>query len=292
MFVYDTGGCYRPLDAERGSPWRLSRRQEACMIPAPIWGTLLEKAATDNGFDLAGARDGAWLPFASSQTSLRIWLSAPEGSLYVIAFSRREVCAALPDLGAPWTHPLPPGACAARGLTDAASVHRLIRRAFQLSRALPDAPLQLFLQRTASLPRTTEAQRLIVQRVGQELFRNGLLDYWDGVCAVTGLAIPELLRASHIKPWADCDTDAERLDVFNGLLLAPHLDAAFDRGFMTIDDAGQVVVSVALDPASRSVLGLDRPLWVHRLVDPHRAFLAWHRKRVFRGAQCAVRAVP
>ncbi|MDC0682621.1 HNH endonuclease signature motif containing protein [Sorangium atrum] len=50
---------------------------------------------------------------------------------------------------------------------------------------------------------------------------------------MTGLAVPALLRASHIKPWADCETDAERLDVYNGILLAPHLDAAFDRGFIT-----------------------------------------------------------
>jgi putative restriction endonuclease len=261
------------------------------MTPGPISLTLLEKAATDNGFDLAGARDGAWLPFGSSQTSLRIWLGVLEGSLYLVAFSRREVCAALPDLGTPWTNPLPPGACAAWGLTDVASLHRLIRRAFQLSRALPDAPLQVFLQQTASLPRTTEAERLVVQRVGQDLFRNGLLDYWDGVCAVTGLAIPELLRASHIKPWADCDTDAERLDVFNGLLLAPQLDAAFDRGFMTIDDAGRVIVSDLLDTASKSVLGLDRPLWVHRLVAPHHVFLAWHRERVFRGPRPAAGVV-
>jgi len=61
-----------------------------------------------------------------------------------------------------------------------------------------------------------------------------LLDLWEGRCAVTGLAVPELLRASHIKPWADCETDAERLDVYNGFLLAPHLDAAFDLGFITV----------------------------------------------------------
>lgn len=262
------------------------------MLTDPISVTLLEKVATDNGFDLERTRDGAWLPFASSQTSLRIWLRVLEGSRYGIALSRREVCETLPDLGRPWTEPLPPGASAALALNDVASLHRLIRRAFQLSRALPDAPLQVFLQRTASLPRTTAAERLVVQRMGQDLFRNGLLDYWDGVCAMTGLAVPELLRASHIKPWADCDTDAERLDVFNGLLLAPHLDAAFDRGFITIDDAGRVIVADALDPASRSVLGLDRPLRVHRLVDPHRAFLTWHRERVFRGARPAARADP
>ncbi len=251
------------------------------MIPTPIWGTLLEKAATDNGFDLEEAPEGEWIPFASSQTSLRIWLCVLDGSLYGVALSRREICRALSDPGAPWTDPLPPGACAELRLGDVASLHRLIRRAFQLSRALPDAPLQAFLQRTASLPRTTEAERLVVQRVGQDLFRQGLIDYWDGLCAVTGLAIPELLRASHIKPWADCSTDAERLDVFNGLLLAPQLDAAFDRGFMTIDDAGRVIVSDLLDPTPRQVLGLDKPLRVHRLDDKHRAFLVRHREHVF-----------
>jgi putative restriction endonuclease len=58
--------------------------------------------------------------------------------------------------------------------------------------------LQVFLQRAASLPRTTEAERLTGQRVGQDLFCNGLLDYWDGACTVTGLAVPERLRASRI----------------------------------------------------------------------------------------------
>jgi hypothetical protein len=52
------------------------------------------------------------------------------GSLYGIAISRREVCAALPDLGVSWTDPLPPGACAALALGDVASLHRLVRRAF------------------------------------------------------------------------------------------------------------------------------------------------------------------
>jgi hypothetical protein len=104
------------------------------------------------------------------------------------------------------------------------------------------------------LPRSTEAERLVVQRAGQGVFRGGLLEYWDGRCAVTGLAVPELLRASHIKPWADCASDAERLDVFNGLLLAPHLDAAFDCGFITVADDGAVVVSSGLGETARRLL--------------------------------------
>lgn len=52
-----------------------------------------------------------------------------------------------------------------------------------------------------------------------------------------------LLRGSHIKPWAACESDAERLDVLNGLLLAPNLDATFDRGLITVSNDGAVVVS-------------------------------------------------
>src|ERR1019366_1887524 len=111
------------------------------------------------------------------------------------------------------------------------------------SRTLPDELLTQFAKKTATMPRSTEAERLVVQRVGQDVFRGGLLDYWDGPCAATGLAVTELLRASHIKPWAKCDSDAERLDVFNGLLLAPHLDAVFDAGDMTVADDGEVVGS-------------------------------------------------
>lgn len=121
-----------------------------------------------------------------------------------------------------------------------------------------------------------------VHRVGQDIFRRGLLEYWEGRCAITDLAVPELLRASHIKPWADCATDAERLDVWNGLLLAPDLDAAFDGGFITIADDGAVVVSAALDVEARQTLGLDSPLRVRALHEGHRAYLPWHRERVFR----------
>lgn len=74
---------------------------------------------------------------------------------------------------------------------------------------------------------------------------------------MTGLALPELLRASHIKPWAECSTDDERLDVFNGLLLAPHLDALFDAGWVTFDDDGMVLVSASLPSDAAMLLGVS-----------------------------------
>lgn len=97
---------------------------------------------------------------------------------------------------------------------------------------------------------------------------------------MTGLFVPALLRASQTKPWADCETDAKRLDVYNGIVLAPHLDAVFGRGCITVADDGAIVLSDALDAEARTTLGLDRPLRVPGLADRHRTYLPWHRERV------------
>ena len=244
--------------------------------------TRLEKAATDNGFDLERERTVDWLSFGSSQTPMRMWLAAVGESRFLAAVSRADVIDGLAGLGAACADRLPSAAAGALAVGDIAALHRLLRRAFQLSRTLPDALLHAFEDAAAGLPRTTEAERLVVRRIGQDVFRRGLFEYWDGRCAMTGLDVPELLRASHIKPWADCATDAERLDVFNGLLLAPHLDAAFDAGFITIAADGTMLVANALGPDARSALGLDGPLKVDGLHGAHERYLTWHRSRIFR----------
>ena len=246
--------------------------------------TLLEKLAFDNGFDLERPSLGDWLSFASSQTNLKIWLSATGDSQYVLALVRRDVYEALGEFGLPFTLQVPQETAAAIFVNSNEKFHWLLRRAFQLSRALPDNPLQDFLNQTSSLPRSTEAERLVIQRVGQDIFRNGLLDYWEGSCSITGLAVNELLRASHIKPWSACGEDSERLDVFNGLLLAPHLDAAFDRGYLTIDLDGGVMISVSLDSTSRLLLGISSSMKLRRITDRHRFFLDWHREHIFKYA--------
>lgn len=260
------------------------------MTPAlsPIVVSLLEKGATDNGFDRALAQDGSWLPFASTLCPLRVWLGARDAGGFVAALSQQNVLHTLGEHGAPVIVPLPIGAVGARTVADLPALHRLLRRAFQLSRTLPDELLHSFRKRASGLPTTTEVERLVVQRIGQDIFREGLLNLWEGRCAVTGLAVPELLRASHIRPWADCDTDAERLDVYNGILLAPHLDASFDGGLVTFDDTGLLVVSDALDDAARAVLGLDKSLRMRQIEDGHRAYLAWHREHVFRAPEYGV----
>ncbi len=249
------------------------------LIPGLV--TRIQKAANDNGFDEELPREQGWLAYASTHAPVTIWLTGSEDGRPVVALSRVDVAEALGDLGDSAQHPLPAGAVAARVAGDVPALHHLLRRAFQLANSLPAALLHKFELQTAAMPRDTEAERLVIQRVGQDIFRAGLLDYWEGRCAVTGLDVPELLRASHIKPWAQCESDGERLDVFNGLLLSPNLDAAFDRGFITVADDGEVVVSPQLTAEARVALGLEEPLRVSRLADGHREFLKAHR-RLFR----------
>lgn len=246
-----------------------------------VTATRLEKVAVDNGFDRELPGAGAWLAFASTQATLHLWLTSVGDAVFLAALSQRHVAAGLAELGQANGVPPPDGAVDVFAVASIPDLHRLVRRAFQLSRTLPDALLHRFTRETATLPSTTEAERLVVQRIGQDLFREGLLDYWEGRCAITGLAVPELLRASHIKPWALCASDSERLDVFNGLLLAPNLDAAFDKGFISVSDGGEVLVWPMLTEEARGLLGLDVPLSVRRLDEEHRRYLRFHREQVF-----------
>jgi putative restriction endonuclease len=246
-----------------------------------ITRTRLEKAANDNGFDVEHGPVGEWLCFGSSHASITVWLTSWSDAMLIAAVSHPGVAAAWVG-GVPIAGPLPLGAVAGRTVDDFAKLHPLLRRAWSLARSLPNALWQTWVAETADLPRTTEAERLVVQRVGQALYRQGLMELWDGRCAVTGLAVPALLRASHAKPWKDCERDEERLDVYNGLLLAAHLDAAFDVGLITVAVDGEVLVSGELDTVARGVLGLDAPRRVKRLGVGNQPYLGWHRERVFK----------
>jgi len=245
--------------------------------------TLLEKSALDNGFDLSLGKNGNFLGFASSHCPLKIWLSRVDGGVFSVAFSDKTLAREVMSMGLASNAELPTAASAVINILDLQSLHSLLKRSYQLSRALPNEPLIEFQKRIRNLPQPTEVERIVIQRVGQDIFRERLLLFWDGRCAVTGLAIPELLRASHIKPWSDCSTDAERLDVYNGLLLAPHLDAAFDRGFITFTDDGLLVISKNLGSDGLRTLGIDEKAKCIGLTPGHFKYLAWHRANEFQG---------
>jgi len=124
----------------------------------------------------------------------------------------------------------------------------------------------------------TERQQLSWARVGQGQFRTQLLGIWRK-CPVTGCEIHDLLRASHIKPWRAC-SNVERLDPFNGLLLAPNLDCAFDLGLITFSRNGELIVSSVLTSADAQRLGIVAGSRIV-LNEKHQLYLEYHRTKVF-----------
>lgn len=111
-------------------------------------------------------------------------------------------------------------------------------------------------------------------------FREALFELWDGRCAVTGAKLPpELLRASHAKPWAEAP-HTERLDPFNGLLLTVHLDALFDRGLLSFDDKGHGKLSPQLPNDAGQALGLPESIQIDGLAPGHLPYLRYHRAHV------------
>jgi len=123
----------------------------------------------------------------------------------------------------------------------------------------------------------TEVWRLQKARRGQSRFREEVMSYWNGVCPLTGIGEPDLLRASHIVPWNRCETEAERLDPDNGLLLSALWDAAFDRGLVSFDDAGAPMPAPQISNATMEHLGNGEEVRIDGLSDRHRQNLTWHR---------------
>jgi predicted restriction endonuclease len=137
-----------------------------------------------------------------------------------------------------------------------------------------DAPITKALEN--GIAQETECRALVLSRIGQGRFRDRLLDYWRSKCCVSGLSIPCLLRAAHIKPWCDSN-NAERMDVFNGLLLSPSYDAAFDQGLITFSDDGQIQLSSRLPEEEARRLGIYLEARIEGLQQQHRQYLAYHR---------------
>lgn len=128
------------------------------------------------------------------------------------------------------------------------------------------------------IPDTTK-ERLIQSRVGQGLFRKRV-KMFEQNCRVTGLSDDSFLIASHIKPWSKAD-DHERLDGNNGLLLSPHIDRLFDRGYMSFSQKGDVLLSGQLNNEVISRWSLDRIENVGVFTNPQEHFLKFHRDFVF-----------
>ena len=253
----------------------------------PLQRTLIEKAGHDNGFEhvLSPAGDAVTLASARHRSQAAV-TALDEG--FEVRF-QPATPALLPELlrsFQPWA-----GAGGVFCVPTLADLAALLRRAASLSQALPNQAVRDYhaavAQAVEAMPAEawgTEVERLVRQRVGQARYRDALLTYWGGSCAVTGVAVTEALRASHAKPWAECADDAERLDAFNGFLLVANLDALFDRFLISFDDAGYLLTSTRLSQSDLPGLGIHSGMTLRWLASEHRHYLQWHRERFLLGA--------
>lgn len=127
----------------------------------------------------------------------------------------------------------------------------------------------------------TEKEQLVLARRGQGRFRDGVQRF-ERQCRVTRVDRPEHLRASHCKPWRD-STDDERLDPNNGLLLTPSIDHLFDRGFISFEPSGRLLLSPVAHRESLARMGvpLDPDANVGPFTNAQARYLEHHRDAVF-----------
>ncbi len=138
--------------------------------------------------------------------------------------------------------------------------------------------------RTSAQIGETERVALVLARRNQGVFRQNVQKV-EKSCHVTRVDRPEHLLVSHAKPWRDSSND-ERLDGENGLLLTPTIDHLFDKGFISFEDQGRLIVSPVAHPASLRKMGIDpaEPVNVGAFSEGQRKFLQFHRENILRVA--------
>ncbi|MDF3831420.1 HNH endonuclease [Cupriavidus basilensis] len=256
---------------------------------------LIEKIGHDHGFENVLSADVGAVILASARHTARVRVLSPLSDEYQVELFDVpptlpvELSRAFPDarISDPifWAH----------GESELA---QMLRRAAALARALPNQPAHDFEAQVRAaleeLPtngiRNTEIERLIRQRVGQQAYRQAMLNYWGNACAVTGISVTEILRASHAKAWTDCANDEERLDVFNGFLLCAHLDALFDRFLISFDDTGQLLIAPTISARDLTMLGLSQPSRLRWITHSHLIYLRLHREQFTAALEAATKA--
>lgn len=127
---------------------------------------------------------------------------------------------------------------------------------------------------------STEREAIVKSRIGQGQFRKSLINYWES-CAVTGCKEQRLLKASHIKPWAKSAV-TDRLCLYNGILLSPTLDACFDSGLISFDDAGKIMISSEFSKKDMKAVNIHTNMVLTHIESEHKKYLMYHRENIFK----------
>ena len=237
---------------------------------------LIEKAVHDAGLDLIESLSGGAFYARVSGSRACAWIRIDEGDIWVALPVADGGRLGLMDIGA---RSLPQGMSTIGRTASARSLYLTLHAACVLQLNTPTQLSARVEERLAAIAET-ERTAEVRQRIGQDVFREALFDLWGGCCAVTGIKLPPaLIRASHAKPWAEA-SDVERLDPFNGLLLAVQFDALFDAGLIAFGDDGSMLMSSILTTEMRHVLGLAGDLHLRGVSPGHLQYLRYHRQHV------------
>ena len=128
----------------------------------------------------------------------------------------------------------------------------------------------------------TQKTALVQARRGQGQFKKNVYKV-EGKCRITGVDRLEHLIASHTKPWRDCETAEERLDGENGLLLTPSIDHLFDRGYISFESSGELLISPVAHRRSLQRMGIpaNAKTNVGGFSSGQKQYLNFHRESVF-----------
>lgn len=134
----------------------------------------------------------------------------------------------------------------------------------------------------------TESEARTKLRKGQAWLRSRAMIYWGNCCALTGIAVPEILETCHIKPWSDQNTTAwERLSVENTIVMCVHFHRLFDAGLISFADDGRLLISEKVSNETAAQLGLSSEMRIVRhLGTKQKEFLKYHRKNIYRKMLC------
>lgn len=188
------------------------------------------------------------------------------------------------------------------GLTNASKLDRQIFDEFSkdwdklayeseilISKLHNSGDIVMFEENQNFTPEGKENYATVKVRVNQAFFRNAVLSSYCSTCCITGISTPNLLVASHIKPWKD-SSPVEKTDPRNGICLNALHDKAFDQGYITVKNDYTIVVSKQLKDiydgeSIKKYFGFydSKQIIMPEKFLPNQIYLEYHNDVIFRG---------
>ncbi len=126
-----------------------------------------------------------------------------------------------------------------------------------------------------------DRETIIKARIGQGRYRELLIQKWNSTESISDYSNPDFMRASHIKPWKNCNNE-ECIDPENGLLLKPDNDFLFDQGYISFNDDGSIIISKMLSKQDVQEFHLSDKTKIKQVTNKMKEYLSYHREHIFK----------